>query len=301
MTTYNEEKSIFEDALNSILNQTLKEIKILIIIDNPKNQEIIETIKKYSQNDNRISYIINEENLGLPLALNKGIELVTTKYIARMDSDDIAKSDRLEKQLRYAMQKPEVDLFGTNIVYMSYKSEVLYKRGKIPTSYNKIKQVMKYVNVLNHPTFFGKTEVFKKIKYRNLRYSQDYDFTCRLLENGYIIENLPDYLLNYRLPQNLSESKIIRQKVTQYCIQKDYCKGQLSDSNIYEEIEKEMTNIKKEKFLKSIKLYDRAFIEIKNKKYLKSMITLFESFILSKYARKQIFNSCNYYIKMKKG
>ena len=51
MTTYNEEEGIFKDALNSIINQTLKDIKVLIIIDNSQNKAIIETIKKYAQND----------------------------------------------------------------------------------------------------------------------------------------------------------------------------------------------------------------------------------------------------------
>ena len=301
MTTYNEEEGIFKDALNSIINQTLKDIKVLIIIDNSQNKAIIETIKKYAQNDDRIRYVINEENLGLPMALNKGIELVDTKYIARMDSDDIAEFDRLEKQLKFAIKNTNVDLFGTNITYMDYKSNILYKRGKIPTEYCKLKNIMKYVNVLNHPTFFGKTEVFKKVMYRNLKYSQDYDFTCRLLENGYRVENMPDYLLKYRLPCKSSESKIIRQKITQYCIQKNYSKGKLSDTNICEQVEEELANIKKEKYLKAIKLYDEAFERKRQKKYIKAIISLLISFVMSKYMRKQILNSFIFYIKMKKG
>lgn len=300
MTTYNEEKKIFEAAIESILNQTLRDIKVLIVVDNPQNLEIIETIKKYVQNDDRIKYVINEENLGLPLALNRGIDLIDTEYIARMDSDDIANKDRLEKQLHYALENPDIDLFGTNIIYMDYNSDYLYNRRRIPTDYTTIKKSMKYVNVMSHPTFFGKTKIFKEYKYRNLRYSQDYDFVCRLLENGLKVQNLSDYLLKYRLPNKKSDKKIIMQKVTYYCIQKKYRKNTLSKTNIQKQLNNELCKVKEKKFLKSINLYDKALAAFKEGNKVKFFILILKSFMLSKYSRKQIINTCIYYIIMKK-
>lgn len=69
MTTYNEEKQVFEMALNSILNQTLKDFKILIVVDNLENTFVIDVIKKYAEKDNRISYIINETNLRITISI----------------------------------------------------------------------------------------------------------------------------------------------------------------------------------------------------------------------------------------
>lgn len=69
MTTYNEEKHVFEMALNSILNQTLKDFKILIVVDNLENTFVIDVIKKYAEKDNRINYIINDTNLRITISL----------------------------------------------------------------------------------------------------------------------------------------------------------------------------------------------------------------------------------------
>ncbi len=97
MTTYNENGIILETAINSILNQTYQNFDFLIIVDNPDNSEIISVLEDYSKKDNRIRYIINKKNMGLPMALNKGIDMIRTKYIARMDADDIALPERFEK------------------------------------------------------------------------------------------------------------------------------------------------------------------------------------------------------------
>ena len=74
MTTYNEEKNIFLKSLESIQNQSFEQFEVLIIVDNKENKDIIEILERKSKEDQRIKYIINEENLGLPLSLNKGID-----------------------------------------------------------------------------------------------------------------------------------------------------------------------------------------------------------------------------------
>ncbi|MBR5227166.1 MAG: glycosyltransferase [Clostridia bacterium] len=295
MTTYNEEKNIFIQSLNSIINQTFKDFILLIIVDNPNNKEVVEIIKKYASKDNRIKYIINEENIGLPLSLNKGIDLVETKYIARMDADDIADRNRLEIQLEYANRNQDVDLFGSNIIYMNYEGDILYKRNESPEEYKSIKKAIKYVNIFNHPTYFGKTEVFKKFKYRNLKYSQDYDFICRLVENGCKLQNMKDYLLNYRLPQNLSEEKVIIQKTTYYCIQKEYVRRKLSKVDIQERINNELKKVNKENALKAIKIYDTAFEYLRERKRVQAITYLIKSCFLSKYQRRQVLNLVRYF------
>ena len=59
MSAYNEKIDWFEKSLISILNQTIKEIELILIIDNPNNIELINIAKKYSQKDNRIKLLIN--------------------------------------------------------------------------------------------------------------------------------------------------------------------------------------------------------------------------------------------------
>lgn len=230
-------------AIESILNQTLQELSLFIILDNPQNNELKQLIMEYKEKDERIQYWINDKNLGLPASLNKLIEKVETPYIARMDADDISNLQRLEKQYMYMKEHPNVDLCGTNIIYINQSGEIIKKNKKIPQKYNTIKCCLKYKNCFSHPTFFCKTEMMRKVMYReNLRYAQDYDFVCRCVEYKYVLVNMDEYLLKYRIG-NISDSKMLRQNMTAYFVKKCYRKNELIytksiDQDIDYEIEK---------------------------------------------------------------
>ena len=112
MTVYKESKEELKESFESIINQTYKNIEFIIVIDNPKEQWRIDFIKSY--NDSRVKLVVNKENLGLPLSLNKALKLVTGNYIARMDADDISMPERIEKQLDF-LKKNNYDLVGCNM------------------------------------------------------------------------------------------------------------------------------------------------------------------------------------------
>ena len=298
MSVYNENVDILSAAIESILNQTYKEFRFLIIIDNRRNVDAINTIKKYQEADSRIVYLINDKNLGLALSLNRGIEVIDTEYIARMDADDISSPDRLEKQLAFIQSNSTVSLIGCNVVYMAPDGSTIAKRGMIPTDLKAIAKTMKYQNVLNHPTFFGKTTTFKKYKYRELRYSQDYDFVCRLLEHGEIVLNLPDYLLRYRTNPNVSENKRVEQKITMISIRELYNKGRLSNSNIVAIVQKRAKSVDGSKMILALKLYDKSLLYYHKKKFALSIFYLLSSAIKSKVVLSEIkYTLCYYLIK----
>lgn len=298
MTTFNEEKSIFSEAIESILKQTFSKFKVLIIVDNKENKEIIEIIKKYQVDDNRISYIINNQNLGLAESLNKGIDIIDTKYIARMDADDIAFENRIEEQVKYAKENPQIDLFGCNVRFIDYEGNVLFDRNKHPFNCKEVKTAQKYINIFHHPTFFGKTDIFKKYKYRNIKYSQDYDFTCRLLEDNCKLSNTEDCLLYYRLPKNTNQEKRYIQRITHYCIQKLYKKKKLINTDIKKYIQDCLDRNKKnkEKTIKGFLLNDKAARQYKQRKFLKVFCSYLISMFLTKYQIIEIWNLVAYKI-----
>lgn len=294
MTTYNESDNIISKAMDSVLLQSFKDFDFLIIVDNPKNYHLINILQQYSAKDERIKVLINKKNIGLPLSLNKGIDLIETKYIARMDADDLSDPCRLEKQLFIMENNPKIAMLGSNIIYMDNDEITFKKRGSIPLDNKSIKTVMKCMNVLNHPTFFGKTEIFKKYKYRNLKYSQDYDFVCRLLENNECVINMPDYLLKYRVAETKSNEKIIKQKLIYYYIQSLYKKNLLSTSNIVNGINDCFEKVDKQKFLEEINSYNLACDLLKQKKYIKGVAKFIDLYIHSEYINIEINNLINY-------
>ena len=294
MATYNEKKEILLQAIESIQNQTLKNFEFLIIIDNPKNLEIIKEVKKKVKEDKRIRYIINEKNLGLAESLNIGIDNIQTKYIARMDADDISCKDRLKTQLTYLKKNKTIDLVGCNITFINENGEKLYNRRTMLTLPAQIKRVMKYVNMINHPTLFGKTNVFKEMKYRNLKYAQDYDFMCRVLESNYQLGYINEYLLLYRVPNSVSNEKRIYQDVTHYNVQKLYKKGNLVNSNSVKIVNDELKIINKDKMVYACICHDKALKNIKLKKFVSGIILLIKSAVFSKYHKKRFINLIKY-------
>ena len=124
-------------------------------------------LTEYSQKDKRIISVINEQNKGLPDTLNRGIDIATGSFIARMDGDDISAHDRLEKQLNYLYLHPEIDLLGTDAFVINEEGELIGEYHKLSTDFLK-NDVALYHNQFNSSTWFGKCELFKKCRYRNL-------------------------------------------------------------------------------------------------------------------------------------
>ena len=86
-----------EECLNSIINQTYKNLEIIIVNDNSKDNSL-EVISKFK--DKRIKLINLKKNVGVAVARNKGVETSTGDYICYMDSDDYWCLDKIEKQVK---------------------------------------------------------------------------------------------------------------------------------------------------------------------------------------------------------
>lgn len=92
---YNAEKTV-EKALQSLIDQTFKDIEIIIIDDGSKDKTR-EIISSFAAKDNRIKLILKDVNEGLSAARNSGIEIATGDYIGFVDSDDWCEKDMFEK------------------------------------------------------------------------------------------------------------------------------------------------------------------------------------------------------------
>lgn len=291
LPTYNETSEQFLSAANSILQQTYKNFKLLIIVDQPKNTSIIESILDLEKKDNRVYHHVNKENMGLSLTLNVGVELADTKYIARMDADDISLPNRLEIQLDYMEKNPGVDLISGETIPLENKDAKISHANHLPNNLRFIKRAARYGNLFAHPTFFGKTRVFKDNKYRDLTYAQDYDFTCRLLEKGYVLNNLHSVVLYYNSGSEPSDKKkylcsVIGEETARY-----YRKGRLCSTDIVSCVKKQTGRINFSKRVKQIN-YIRNMLTLREQgRTLLYIIKALIGCVISNYIRQQIINS----------
>lgn len=215
MCTYNEKIQWIKESVESIQNQSIKDFELIIVNDNPLNDEIRNQLEVMKKNDIRIKVLNNEKNLGLARSLNKGISYAIGKYIVRMDADDISKSDRLEKQLNF-LEKNKLDLVSSNCEFINENSESIGFRGKLPEQDKLIKKILPLGNVIVHPSVMFKKDIFDSVNgYRDFSTAQDYDLWLRLVTANCKFGIINEPLVQYRKHKtSISGSKKLLQFLT---------------------------------------------------------------------------------------
>ena len=150
-----------------------------------------------SFHDPRILIWGDRRRLELGARLNECVERATGDYMARMDADDIAYPLRLEKQIRFLLEHPEVDLTGGWAVLFDDAGVPVGKRAD-PTAHREIARWPLYSFKLIHPTFMGKTSWFRSYPYRaDAIRCEDHDLLYRACSSSRFA-NLPEIVLGYR-------------------------------------------------------------------------------------------------------
>lgn len=155
MSVYNG-VTYLRNAIDSVLTQTISNFEFLII-DDGSSDNSLEIIEGYD--DSRIRVIKNRDNIGLTQSLNKGLKLARGEYIARIDSDDVCLPSRLERQLEFMVQNPQVGVCGSWIIVMKDSGE--YVR-KFPVSHDAIQCFMLFKTPLAHPSVMIRKQVLIK-------------------------------------------------------------------------------------------------------------------------------------------
>ena len=156
--------------------------------------------------DQRIQVIRNRKNYGLTRSLNIGSKLAKGQYVARMDADDLSRSSRLEKQVQFLDQNPNVILAGTqaNLINRYGKKVRGIPAVKKPCSHNAIKWFCMFDNPFYHSSVMFRSKIildelngYNEDFYTN----QDYELWSRLV-NKYQAVNLPFKLIDLRVHNN---------------------------------------------------------------------------------------------------
>lgn len=206
ISVYKKEKADYlKQALQSIINQTLKPAEIVIVKDGLLTKKLDECIENFQkQNPKLFKILAFKENRGLGLALRDGVKSCKYEYIARMDSDDISKPDRFEKQFGYLQKHPETALLGTWIIEFSKDEKKPDTITKLPCNHLEIIKFAKRRNPFRHMTvIYKKQAVIDSGNYRDFLWFEDYDLWIRMLQKGYITANIPEYLVNVRADKDM--------------------------------------------------------------------------------------------------
>ncbi|RAP27115.1 hypothetical protein DID74_00850 [Candidatus Marinamargulisbacteria bacterium SCGC AG-333-B06] len=203
MPVYNCENYVGQ-AIESILNQTFTDFNFLII-DDGSTDKTLEQIQCFS--DSRIKIRKNKNNKGLINVLNEAYPMIKTPFIARMDSDDYCDDKRLESQIKFMKDKPEVDVCGTHYSFFGVRNETIY----MPMNSSKITLKLLEGCPVLHGSMMIRTNCISKIKFNsNYNYAEDYGMFCDAFPN-LKLANINKVLYYYRV-ENHNTSIVHRRK-----------------------------------------------------------------------------------------
>ena len=198
MSVYiNEKKDYLFAAMQSILNQTIKTDDFILVCDGPLTPELDTTIYEMERLYPEILHVIRlEKNGGLGNALNIGIKKCKNELVARMDSDDISRPDRCEKQLRVFMEHPEISICSGIVEEFTNSIDNCDTRRVPPETQDKIIAFAKSRNPFNHPcVMYKKTDIEASGGYQDFYLLEDYFLWIRMFQNGFVGYNLQEPLL----------------------------------------------------------------------------------------------------------
>ena len=192
---YNNEK--INLCIDSVLKQTFTDFELLII-DNASTDNTAEVIRKYD--DERIRLVVNKENIGPTGSLHKGIDLVNTKYVARLDADDLMLEDRLEKQVKFMEENPEYGIVGSWTRHIDTNGK-LYDINKLCVTDKGVRAFLNIESPFYHPAVMIRTSVLRdnNLNYDlNIRVAVEYKLWNEILRYSKGC-NLPEVLTHYRV------------------------------------------------------------------------------------------------------
>lgn len=194
----------FQYALDSILNQTIKPSEIVITCDGPLSAKLEEVLKKNIEKNPELYQIYRfEKNVGLGVALNKGITLCSNELIVRMDADDYAVPERCEKELKEFNTHPNLDVVGCNVEEFIDDINNVVSHVVLPEKQNEIIKFAKKRCPIRHPALmYKKSAVLKAGNYRDYRHAQDYNLIVHMILSGAQIYNIQENLMYMRVSPN---------------------------------------------------------------------------------------------------
>ena len=194
MPVYNTRPEHLREAMNSILSQSFTDMEFLILNDGSSDVRVEDVVCSYG--DPRIRYSRSEHNLGISGARNRLLDMAEGEYLAVMDHDDVSLPGRLEKEVTFLDEHPEVGLVGCQRANMKGDHISCFPLDDLALR----KSLMLHCGDICHPSCMIRRAVLEE---HGIRYeeafspAEDHALFCRMLPHTKFA-NLPEVLFLYR-------------------------------------------------------------------------------------------------------
>jgi glycosyltransferase involved in cell wall biosynthesis len=209
LSVYIKERSEYlERSLQSIWDdQILRPTEIIIVKDGPLTSELQTVLSDFATKA-PVKFVVNQTNMGLAYALNRGVEVCTCDLIARMDTDDISLPERFEKQVAFMNTNKKVDICGTWAIEIDENGEEFFKK-QMPITHKECYKFEEKRDCMIHPSVMFRRSFFEKagVYDEMCRKDQDTMLWGMGFKNGCVFANIPEFLLQFRITKNMLQRR----------------------------------------------------------------------------------------------
>lgn len=197
---YKENPAYLRESLESVFCQTLKPDEVVLVEDGPLTPALYDVVEEYARQHTEMKRVPLAQNGGLGKALREGLKHCSHSLVARMDTDDVCKPERFEKQVAFMENHPEIDVVGAWIDEFKDTTAQVVSTRKLPEYPNEIREFGKKRNPMNHPTvMFRKEAVERAGGFQHFHLFEDYHLWVRMMQAGARLYNIPEALLYFRI------------------------------------------------------------------------------------------------------
>lgn len=205
-TAFNAEQYI-ETSLNSLLDQSYQDFE-LIMVDDGSSDQTQSIMLKYKDKFKKCRFLVNKFNEGIPVSRNRALLIAEGEYIAIHDADDVSFKDRFLKEIQHLDKNNSTVVVGSYAMKINHSGELIGSMVYPPLdTVGAFSVITRYkLNPIIDPTcMFRKDIIMKHGAYSmvpEIVTALDFELWCRLLCHGYLVSNIAEPLISYRINPN---------------------------------------------------------------------------------------------------
>ena len=209
MSVYHGDNAVyFKDSLDSIFSQTRIPDEVVLVVDGPVGDDINTVINNFETSYEIFHVIRLERNSGHAIARQTALDAARYPYVAIMDSDDLAVSDRFERQMSFIESHSNIDVLGGQIDEFIDDAKNVVGTRIVPLVDKEIKSYLKSRCPMNLVTVMLKKDSVQKVGgYIDWYCEEDYYLWVRMTEHGMTFANLPNNLVNVRVGKEMYQRR----------------------------------------------------------------------------------------------
>ena len=203
---YYRKKKFISTTINSVINQSYKNIEILIIYDD-ENYDDLKFLEEIKKKDERIKIITNNRKMGAGISRNIGIFNSKGDYIAFLDADDIWETDKLSYQMSFMIQNNYI-ASHTSYLIIDEDKKIIGKR--VARSFFQLEDLLKSCDIGTSTVIIKKNVFSDEIKFPCIKTKEDFVLWLRILKKNINIYGLNENLSKWTKSNSSLSSSIIQ-------------------------------------------------------------------------------------------